>query len=126
MAAAVAEISVGSGSSGRGVKQTLNDCGVIVTPTLPFKLGRLAPSGSRMSNVCASDEKNRNNSMRARMSPRHFRRPTPKGMKYSGLRTLPSLSKNRLGLNSSGLCHNVGSMWTLLMSGTTWDPAGIL
>lgn len=112
--------------SGRGVRQILNADGLMVMPTLPFRLGIASPSGRCMSNVCAIDAKNRNNSMRARISPRHFRRPTPKGMKYSGLRTLPSVSMKRLGLNSSGLFHKLGSMWTLLISGTTCDPAGIL
>lgn len=122
--------------NGLGVKQTLKLAGVIVTPTFPFKLGIKSPSGRTMSNECAIVAKNKNISIFAKTSPKpkmkmkktqkfsqilineinklfenlHIRRPTPNGIKYSGFFTFPSVSMNRLGLNSSGFTHRFGSI----------------
>lgn len=112
--------------SGRYLRHTLKASGVMVAPTLPFKLGSGCPEGRVIWNECINEEKKRNSSMRANTSPRHIRRPTPNGIKYSGLQTLPSALIKRRGLNSSGLSQRFGSMWTLLISGITWEPAGIL
>lgn len=115
-----------SHSIGRTFRQTLNGSGLIVTPAFPFKLGNVSPSGTHISNVCRNDEKNRKISMRARTSPRHMRRPTPKGRKYSGFVTFPSELMKRFGLNFSGSSHKVGSMWTAWRSGITWALWGSL
>lgn len=114
------------GASGRRFKHTLKASGVMVAPTLPLRLGREWPAGRAMSKQCMNEAKNRKSSILARTSPRHIRRPTPNGMKYSGFRTLPSESMNREGRNSSGFSHRLGSMWTLLISGMTCEPAGMV
>lgn len=81
-------------------------------PVMPWRLGKVSPSGTKMSKVCKSEEKNKNSSILARISPRHILRPTPNGKKYSGFDTLPSELMNLLGLNLSGSSHNVGSICT--------------
>lgn len=117
-----ASSSIGT-SSGRSFRHTPNLSGLIVTPAFPTSDGSSAPCGNDMSKRCMIDEKNENNSIRARTFPKHILLPTPKGMKYSGFWTFPSAFIKRLGLNFSGLSHKFGSMWTVLMSGTTWHPA---
>lgn len=81
-----------------------------MTPTFPFKLGKVCPSGSLKLNECRRVEKKRKSSILARTSPRHMRRPTPNGMKNSGFCTFPSALMKRVGLNSSGLSQSVGSI----------------
>lgn len=115
-----------AGSMGRSFMQTANLSGDIVTPGFPFKLGSSAPSGREISKRCIIEEKKEKSSMRASTLPRHILRPTPNGIKYSGFWTFPSALMKRFGLNSLGLSHRFGSMCTVLMSGTTWLPAGIL
>lgn len=113
-------------SRGRSFRHTANLFGWIVTPAFPLSEGCSAPFGSEISKRCIIDEKNRKSSILARTSPRHIRRPTPKGKKNGGIWTFPSLLMNRLGRKTSGSSQSFGSMWTLLMSGTTCEPAGIL
>lgn len=92
---------------------TWNDVGETVTPAWPLRSGSLAPSGNRKLKTCKSDVKKRKSSALASTSPRQTRRPTPNGIKYSGLMILvPSALRNRSGLNNSGSFHRVGSMWT--------------
>lgn len=112
-------------SSGRCIRLTLNRSGVTVTPALPRKLGSDSPSGSFTSKLCSNEVKNKKISIRARVSPRHIRLPTPKGMKYSGFCTLPSGDKKRDGWKVSGSCQSSGSMWTACSRGTTCVRAGI-
>lgn len=93
---------------------------------MPWRLGSVSPSGTDISKVCKSDEKNKNSSILANISPRHILRPTPNGRKYSGLATFPSELMNLLGLNFSGSFQRVGSMWTEWRRGTTWAWDGTL
>ena len=93
------------------LQHTLKDCGETVTPACPLKSGTVAPGGTVNLNVCKIVEKNRKSSALARTSPRQTRRPTPNGMKYSGLITwLLSLLRKRSGLNTSGSFHRDGLM----------------
>ena len=103
---------------------TLKFSGDTVTPACPRRPGSSAPSGTWRLKTCNSEEKKRKSSARARASPRHIRRPTPNGMKYSGLTTWPSALRNLSGLNTSGSFHKAGSMWTAWISGITWVPLG--
>lgn len=103
-----------------GFKQTLYGFGLIVIPVIPWRLGSVSPSGTDISKLWSRDEKNKNSSILAKISPRHILRPTPKGRKYSGFDTLPSEFMNLLGLNISGSFQSVGSIWTAWRSGTTW------
>lgn len=107
-------------------RQTSKGSGVTVMPTFPWRLGSDAPAGNVMSNVCRSELKKRKSSIRARTSPKHMRLPTPNGMKYSGLQTLPSADRKRSGRNSAGSSHNSGSMCTACNRGTTCAPVGIV
>lgn len=106
-------------AKGLGVNLILNAFGVIVTPAFPSREGSGAPSGSEMSKLCKILAKNKKSSILASTSPKHILRPTPKGMKNSGFFILPLASTNLSGLNCSGLSQRVGSMWTLLIKGTT-------
>lgn len=109
---------------GLAVNFTLKALGLIVTPAMPFKLGSVSPSGTEMSKECRSEEKKRNNSILAKISPRHILLPTPNGRKYSGLWTLPSALMNLDGLNFSGSSHREGSMCTAWSNGTIWACCG--
>lgn len=102
-----------------GFKQTLKASGVIVIPAFPFKDGSVSPSGTVRSKQWSRQEKYKNSSIRAKTSPRHIRRPTPNGKKYSGFVTFPSEFMNLDGLNCSGLSHKFGSIWIAWSSGTT-------
>lgn len=103
---------------------TLKFSGETVTPIWPRRLGSSAPSGTWSVKTCRSDEKKRNNSARARTSPRHILLPTPNGMKNSGLQILPSDVRKRSGLKISGSFHRFGSMCTAWIRGITWVPFG--
>ena len=117
-------VPIESHSIGLGLRQILKALGLMVIPATPFKLGRVSPAGTQISNECKSDEKKEKISIRARISPKHILRPTPKGKKYSGLTTFPSELMNLLGLNFSGSSHKLGSIWTAWSNGTIWACLG--
>lgn len=56
--------------NGLGVKQTLKLAGVIVTPTLPFRLGIKTPGARPISKVWAIVAKNKKISIFAKTSPK--------------------------------------------------------
>lgn len=84
------------------VTSTLNGAGATVKPGRPSVEGHGSPSGILNLNSCMRVQKVRNNILLARISSRHTRFPTPNWTNHSSLKNLPSASRNRSGLKTSG------------------------
>ena len=73
--------------------------GGAVRPSCHASAGPAPGTAGSSVKRCSSAVKKRKSCILARVSPRHCRRPREKGTKCSSLTTLPSLSRNRSGLN---------------------------
>lgn len=108
--------------------QTLNGRGNNTRPSTGSRVGRSQPGGFSNLKLCSRRAKTRKSSIRANDSPKHTRRPAENGRNRSafGGTKLPSSSRKRSGLKSSGSSQISGSWWRDHRLVRTVVPLGIL
>ena len=101
---------------------------VVVYFSLTSNCSAETPSGKRHSNACSRDAKTSGTTRSAMGRPGHCLLPAPNGMNPNSFPLNPtissSLSRNRSGMNSSGLSHAAASRIIDQVRNMTVQPLG--